>query len=292
MEPPLPELPLGPFPAWTEGRMVPEARFSRAYSTLGDRSRSLIKGLIARHYQLDHPTGPFSWAVEERYPAMVRNSRMASVSFALLLVDASMSVPAFLLAALVPALCARIPHVLVAWMGARSAAPDTLLTSCELAGQERVVALGPVQAQRLLDACIADGRSGVVLYPETVAMSRLVQRAPLAERLSGSAVRLLALRFPRHVGLWRDTGDVPTAADVSLLYGALPFETNRPGPDAKETDWRAFCATKRDLLLCPDKCVRQSGAAVTVTLGCLGMWRWPGLGQETFRVRNEVFSPA
>ncbi len=292
MEPPLPESHTSPFPAWTEGLVVPEARFSRAYASLGDRSRSLIKGLIARHYQLDQPMGPLSWTLDERYPAMRRESRLAPVSFALLLVDDSMSAPAFVLAALIPALCARVPHVLVAWMGSRSAAPDTLLTACELAGQERVAALGPIQVQRLLDACIADGRPGVVLHPGTAAMTRLLQRPSLAERLAASTVRLLALRRPVRVGLWRDTADIPPADDVSLLYGALQWETNRPGQNTRESDWLSFCNVERDLLLCPDARARQGGAAVTVATGSLGMWRWPGLGLQDFLARTEVFSPA
>ncbi|WP_143337278.1 hypothetical protein [Humidesulfovibrio mexicanus] len=272
--------------------MVPEACFSRAYASLGDRSRSLIKGLIARHYQLDQPMGPLSWTLDEHYPTMRRESRMAPVSFALLLVDDSMSAPAFLLAALIPALCARVPHVLVAWMGSRSAAPDTLLTACELAGQERVAAFGPIQVQRLLDACMADGRPGVVLYPGTAALARLLQRPTLAERLAASTVRLLALRRPWRVALWRDTADIPPADDVSLLYGVLQWETNRPGQDTHESDWLAFCNAERDLLVCPDERARQGGAAVTVATGSLGMWRWPGLGPQAFLVCNEVFSPA
>jgi hypothetical protein len=177
-------------------------------------------------------------------------------------------------------------------MVSRSAAPDTLLTACELAGQERVAALGPIQVQRLLDACIADGRPGVVLHPGTAAMTRLLQRPSLAERLAASTVRLLALRRPVRVGLWRDTADIPPADDVSLLYGALQWETNCPGQNTRESDWLS-CLQRGAGLASLSGCSRPpGGAAVTVATGSLGMWRWPGLGLQAFLARTEVFSPA
>lgn len=294
MEPPLPEHDPGPspFPAWIEPLLVPDSSFSRAYAELGDRTRSLLKGLIARQYALCQPAAPLALSVRERHGDFAREYDLSPIPFALILVDAQLAAPAFLLAALLPALCARVPRVLVGWLGPRGDAPASLLTACELAGQERVAALGPVQGRRLLEHCAAFGRPGLVLHPETAAFSRLLLRAPLAERLADSPLRLRALRAPLHAALWRDAPNDPPAEDVALLYGALALESGGPGcgPDAQ--DWPAFCGRERELLLYPEGRQRPDGAGLAVSSGCLGMWRWPDLGTQTFLRRREVFTSA
>lgn len=52
-----PVSPSGPwtFPAWLEPRLLPDARFARAYERTGDQRRALLKGLIADHYALNPP---------------------------------------------------------------------------------------------------------------------------------------------------------------------------------------------------------------------------------------------
>lgn len=298
MEPPIPESESRALsvPAWLQERLVPDARFARAYDALGDDRRALLKSVIARHYALNPPLGTLHSCSTERLPLLERSVVCEPVSFAVLLGDESLDAPALFLAALVPALCARVPEVLAVRLGKRSDIPDPLLVACELSGQERLASLGPVQLERLVLDCAASEAPGVLLYPDTPAFLRLLARPRLRQALQTSPLRLVPLRLPRSAGLWRDSGqDFPPEA-VSLLYGALPFEAQgvEPGqrgaaiPDASA--WEAFRAVPRDLLLVPARRAGQSRAVLTVSGDCLGLWRWPELYSGVFVHQRQAFT--
>jgi len=283
-------------PQWLEPHLVPDGRSARAYIALGDTRRALIKSLIAQHYVLTPPVGPHRSSSTSRLGVLERTTVLEPAPFVLLLVNASIDCPALFLAALLPALCARVPEVLVVRQGKRSAVPDSLLVSCELAGQERVAALGPLQIKRLLLDCASCGEPGIVLYPETQEYRRLLDKPALRQTLEASPLRLVPLRTPRAAGLWRDTSlDFPPE-DVALLYGALPFESRGavPGQRARkaqdEAAWQAFRSVRRDLLLVPAARAGQARANVTVSGACLGLWRWPGMHAHTFVQERRFFT--
>lgn len=283
------------FPSWLERHLLPDSRFARAYNALGDVRRALLKGLIARHYALTPPVGPLQSSTTERFGLLERASDRQPAPFALLLLDPSIDSPALFLAALVPALCARVPEVLVVRLGKRGAVPDALLASCELAGQERLAALGPFNLQRLLIECASSGQPGVILHPDTADIRRVLDKPAVRQALNASPVRLVPLRPPRAAGLWRDTSlDFPPE-EVALLYGDLPFETLGAVPGQRsrkaqdEDAWQGFSSAQRDLLLVPATRAGQGRAMVIVSGACLGMWRWPGLHQDTFVQERHVF---
>lgn len=286
-------------PAWFDPHLIADTRFARAYNALGDQRRALIKGVIARHYALNPPRMVASSKSNDQFDLMERTCSREPVPFVLLLLDDSIDAPAFFLSALMPALCARVGQVHVVRLGKRSSVPDALLVSCELSGQERLAALGPVLLQRLLldcaSGCMETGESGLVLYPDTTEFRRLLAQKALREALDASCLRMIPLRFPRAAGLWRDTSlDFPVE-DIELLYGALPLEAagampgqrSRKAPD--EDAWAAFNAVPRDLLLTPAARAGQGRAAVTVSGDCLGLWRWSGLHPDLFIQERQIF---
>lgn len=283
------------FPAWLEEHQLPDDRFAKAYNALGDRRRALIKGLIARHYALTPPSGPAANSLTQRFELLEHTSLQEPAPFVLLLLDGQHDAPALFLSALVPALCARVPQVLVARLGQRSAVPDALLASCELCGQERLAALGPMLLQRLVQECATSGEPGLVLHPDTPEFRRLLGQKELRQALDAAPVRLVPLRVPQACGLWRDSSIDFPPEDVALLYGALPFEAagavpgmrSRTAPD--EEGWRAFCEVRRHLLLVPPARAGQPRAAVTVSGECLGLWRWPELHPGLFVQERQIF---
>lgn len=298
MEPPIPDLESSAwtFPQWLEPHLVPDVRYARAYNALGDERRALIKNVIAQHYVLTPPVGPLWSSNSSRFGILERTTVLEPVSFVLLLLDASVDCPALFLAALMPALCARVPEVLVVRLGKRGAVPDSLLVSCELSGQERVAALGPLQIRRVLTDCACGGKPGVVLHPDTAEFRRLLEQSALRQAVDASCLRFVSLRAPRAAGLWRDTSlDFPPE-DVALLYGGLPFETLGaiPGQHGRkaqdEAAWQAFNSVQRDLLLVPAARAGQGRAAVTVSGSCLGLWRWPGVHANTFVLQRQSFT--
>lgn len=296
MEPPILDSDLSEwtFPAWLEQRLVSDFRFARAYNALGDERRALIKGLVARHYSLQH-CGPSCVEQSEAFGIFDRKLVRRPLPYALILVDSLFDAPALMLAALLPALCARVPQVLVARLG--KGAPDALLVACELSGQERLATLGPVQLQRLLFELAVGGAPGAVIHPDTEDFRRVLSKPVLRQALDASPLRLLPLRAPRLPGLWRDApGDFPPA-DVALLYGALSFDEQGAAPGHGEQDqpgdanWLSFAAVPRELLLAPAARAGQSRAAVTSSGDCLGMWRWPQLQHPVFALERQTFLP-
>lgn len=296
MEPPIPDSTLGewPFPAWLDQRQVSDFRFARAYNALGDERRALIKGLVARHYDLQR-CEPVRVELGEAFGIFDRKLSRHPLPFVLLLVDALFDAPALMLAALLPALCARVPQVLVARLG--KTAPDSLLVACELSGQERLATLGPVQLQRLLSDLASGDAPGAVIYPDTDAFRRVLGKPVLRQALERSPLRLLPLCAPRLPGIWRDAASDFPPGDVELLYGSLPFDEQgaTPGLNGQcqpdDASWRNFAAVPRDLLLAPASRARESRAAVTSSGDCLGMWRWPQLQPPVFALERQIFLP-
>ena len=282
-------------PDWLEQHQLPDARFAQAYSALADDRRALIKGLIARLYALAQPLAATMCMVERRYELFAQQTSRQPVPFVLLLLDHDLEAPALFLAALMPALCARAEQVLVCHMGKKSDVSDALLTACELAGQERVAALGPMLLQRLLTEAAASGEPGVVLHPQTTAFRKLVSQPALREALDVSPLRLVGLRPPRACGIWRDEAGQFPPSDVSLLYGPLGFASCGVAPASgtaasEQGDWQAFSSVKRELVLVPSARGGALGARVSVAENCLGQWCWPELTPELFIRQRQVFT--
>lgn len=298
MEPgPRPDDPAKPTPEacpadWPPRRLdpllIPDARFARAYRALGDRRRALIKRAIAAQYALNPPRSNLRSVLTEHLPSGLVRTRVSQPRpLVLILLDTGLDAPALLLAALLPTLAARPDDVLVACLGDRAEAPDCLLAACELAGQERVAALGPRQMERLLLDAAASGLPGLVLHADTPALRRILASRPLRAALDASCLTLCALPLPQRPGLWRDAPGRLEPDDVALLYGALPFTI--AGPDA--ADFESFAAG-RDLLLLPDERAGQGRATCSVTESQLGLFNWPQLSPDLFALCRTTYSSA
>lgn len=309
-------------PTWLAPRFIADALFSRAYDALGDQRRALLKGLIADHFALTPPVQSLGAQCSQQLASgLARHTRSVPRPFVLLLTDASLDAPALFLAALMPALCSGAAEVLVLRLGAGSgqpkglpdALPDAVLTGCELAGQERVAALSPALCQRLLSECAQSAQPGLVLYPDTPVLRRLLARPQLRAQLDASALRLAPLRLPQSLGLWRDAPDQFDPAHLAFLFGALEFEAGgaqvfeaggaspgrRSAKEPTETAFRAFAATRRDLLLVPEERVPearlaagQGTARLVVGQSRTGLWTWDELCPELFLAVVQAFGSA
>lgn len=288
-------------PSWLESRFIPDARFARAYDVVGDERRAQLKSLIARHFALNPPAAVLSAQHTLRLASgLTSHARVSPRPFVLLLADATFDAPALLLAALMPSLCSGAADVLVARLGSRTSLPDVLLTACELAGQERVTALGSALAVQLLAECAQSSLPGLVLYPDTPELRRVLNRPALRAALDASPLRLAPLRVPQGLGLWRDAASQFEPELVRFLYGDLSFEAGgqKPGRGSRKTpDQNAFCAfaaVRRELLLLPDARLDNARTAARLVLGesCTGLWTWSELSRELFTVTTQACTSA
>ncbi|MDP3428384.1 MAG: hypothetical protein Q8S17_13535 [Humidesulfovibrio sp.] len=301
-------------PTWLAPRFIADARFSQAYDALGDQRRALLKGLIGDHFALTPPVQSLGAQCSHQLTSgLARHTRSAPRPFVLLLTDASLDAPALFLAALMPALCSGAAEVLVVRLGAGpgqpkglpDALPDALLTGCELAGQERVAALSPALCQRLLSECALSAQPGLVLYPDTPVLRRLIARPELRAQLDASALRLTPLRLPQRLGIWRDAPDQFDPAVLEFLFGSQVFEAGGATPGRRtakpptEAAFSAFAATRRDLLLVPEERVPkdrlaagQGTARLVVGQSRTGLWTWGELSPELFLAVTQAFGSA
>jgi len=286
-------------PSWLTARFIPDARFARAYDSIGDQRRALLKGLIADQFALARPVHALrAQDTQELVSGLTRHTSTSPRPFVLLLTDSSLDAPALLLAALMPALCSGAADVLVLRLGARQALPDVLLTACELAGQERVAALGPPLALRLLSECAQSGLPGLVLYPDSPDLRRVFARPGLRAELDASPLRLAPLRLPGALGLWRDDPAQFDPELVSFLYGGHAFDCGgaKPGGRARKSpdnaDYCAFAARPRDLLLAPDARVEvgQGASRLVVGQSRAGLWTWPELCPDLFAFTTQAYT--
>ena len=291
--------PIWSLPSWLHPRLIADARFARAYDTLGDQRRALLKALIADHFSLTPPEANLA-SEHSRQLASGLTLRACSRPrpSVLLLTDASLDAPALFLAALMPALCSGAADVLVARLGPRAQLPESLLTACELAGQERVAALGPALAVRLLTEFAASGAPGLVLYPDTLGFRRVLRRPALQAQMEVSPLRLVALRPPRGLGIWRDAPEQFAPERLEFLYAGLSFEAGGAEPGRRTRKAQAggafatFAATPRDLLLAPDARLGSARSAARLLLGesRTGLWTWPELSTDAFVLKTQAIS--
>ncbi|MDQ7834541.1 MAG: hypothetical protein RDU24_04095 [Humidesulfovibrio sp.] len=289
------------FPAWLEPRLISDARFARAYDAIGDQRRALLKSIIAHNFALNPPAS----VLREQHHRMLASglrcrSSITPRPFILLLVDSSLDAPALLLGALMPALCSGAADVLVVRLGSRASVPESLLTSCELAGQERVASLSATLAAQLLIECAQSGLPGLVLHPDTPEMRRVLNRPALRTALDSSFLRLAPLRVPRGLGVWRDTVDQFALDALAFLYAGLELEAGgaKPGRGASKPQdksrFQAFASVPRELLLVPDACVETAPSAARLVLGesCSGLWTWPELSDALFTATMQACTTA
>ncbi len=280
------------FPGWLEARLIPDSRFARAYDSLGDSGRGLLKRLIAAHFALNPPAPALvSTRLDVLRGGLSLATDAAPRAWVVVLCDGGLDAPAFLLPALVPALCSGVAEVLVARLGAAKGISGATLAACELAGQERVAALDVRHTEALLAQLAQSGQPGVVIHADTPTIRKLFSRPGLAPLLDCPDVWRVALPMPARCGLWRDGPDDFPSDTLARLYGGLAFEEAAAGQD-----FESFAAARRELLLVPDGRVGQlfqaaeQGARVIVSVSQLGLWDWRQISPEVFLLRSSVYS--
>jgi hypothetical protein len=277
------------FPAWIDAHLAADAQFAKAYESMPDASRALIKSAIARHYALRLPAGRIGCSHTDCFSLFTRRVDEEPAPYVLIVLDEATDAPALALAALMPAICARVPQVLVCRCGQKNALPDGLLVACELAGQERLAALAPAGVERLVAECAAAETPGVILHSDTPSQRRIFARPSLREALDASTVRVFALRPPRRCAVWRDAPEQFPEADLALMYGGLNFR--QAGATADGPDFPSLSAAPLELMLLPRS--RMAGgvrAAVSLDESCLGHWRWRDLCPDLFLRRTETLA--
>ncbi|WP_243364312.1 hypothetical protein [Fundidesulfovibrio terrae] len=254
---------------------VGDALFARAYAKTGDRGRALIKSSIARLFEARNPGGPVAATLAERFPGGgVRTQYVAARPWFALVLDPETTSPAQLVAAVMPAVAARIPLVAVLRPKGRGPWPHALLTTLELCGVEQV--FSPTLAQ--LGECLSalrerHGVGGVACLGFEPFWNRV---RPLCA--PASAVHWL--RAPSEIGLLDQASLEWDREAVAFAHAGTAL---REYPDAA-----ALAAAGHDAVLA--RTGAAPGASLTLEPGCETLWDWPEMPRELFFGRRLVYS--
>jgi hypothetical protein len=266
----------GLFPAWIGKALVADAVFGRAYASVSERERALLKTALVRSWEWSAP----SEVVFRRTETLLRSglcavTRSAPRPALALFFDAAETSPARLLAALVPALAAGVPEVLAVRLGGRGHAPAALLTALELAGVERLAQLPKDQGPRLLGHLAQNAPSCAVLALGEVACVRAAWRG----------------RLDRPLGLWLDR---PGDLDLEALAFAQPdavLEAWGPGARGlaapvvrRSGSFETFLRQNYPAVYAPGSRREACLGRVPLVLGpgCESCWLWPDLEPGRF----------
>lgn len=296
-------LPAGPWPPVLEAGRLDDAAFAAAYARVGDRQRAWIKTGLAALYAACGGPAPLAAGREACLGHDVRLwQRETPLDFVLVACAAPFASPARLAAAVLPALCARVPEVAAVRVG--GAWPKPLLTTLELCGVESAFRLSRRDFAGLGPVLAARGRTGSARGRTESARGRTE-----SARGFGALVLLDGLAAPREL----PPEVVPLCARTGGKVGVFP-------EDGAAFDWEALAFAQPDLTkcvhggACPDRegFVPAAGTlAEAVDLGyaavyaaesrreaglvaaplVLGpgretLWIWPGITPGTFRRRR------
>lgn len=273
----------GDWPEAMERGRVTDAAFARAYARVSDQRRALLKTGLAAMYAACG--GPFP--LYRRQTAGLGHdlglTRLdVPLDFALVVCDGSFTSPARLAAAVVPALCARVPEVAAVHVGTRW--PMPLLVALELCGVETACRVGPRSLAGLLAALPVKGRGAVVLLGDV---------SPPPRNLG--PIRLLTAKTAGRAGVFPG----PDAAfDREALAFAHPDMAFFVHDQAASVCQEPFQAAQGSLAEAADSGydavyvgsdqLSQGLAAAPLALGPgrETFWLWPELSPEAFRRRR------
>lgn len=278
---------LAPAAFWPEamerGRLA-DAAFARAYARVPDRERSLLKtGIAAIYAACGGPLPPYRSQSAGLGHDLLFTRRDEPLDFAVVLCGPSFASPARLAAAVIPALCARVPEVAAVRVG--GAWPAPLLTTLELCGVETACRVGPRALSGVLRELGERGRGAVVLLDGV---------SPPARDVGGS-LRLLLAQISGRAGLVSGPDAGPDDAfDRDALRLAHPDMTFyvHGGKDAGDASFapapgglaEAAACGYAALYVAGDQLERACGAAPLVLgPGRETFWLWPQLAPDAFR---------
>jgi hypothetical protein len=260
------------FDAWR----VSDTRFAKAYYRTGDRGRAVIKSAIAAAFQAWQPSACASVAISTRFHGgETRSEETAPRPWYALALDPGVVSPAQIVAALIPAVAARIPNVLVFRPKARSGWPDALLTALELCGVEHVFS----PSMKNFEYCLGFlrdefGRGGLACLGAEPFWKKIAI-------LAGSGVRTHWLAPPGQMGqlvvsgiTWdQDAIEFAHAGTELVSYG----------------DASALAHSEHEVVLAPYAAAPRS-ARLVLEPGREALWDWNDLPRELFFGRRLVYS--
>lgn len=188
------------FPDWIDEFVPDDEVFARAYESIPDANRALLKTGIARLYDWYGPNKIDGSEVARHWASGLRSKTVTDLAdFSILLFDDSLLSPARVLAALVPAIACGVRSVLAVRVDGKSSWPESVLTGLELAGQELVAEMTETQARRLLGELRDSGTTGAVTVLGPKAASVQTAELQAASRLS-----FWRPRFTRTAVIWME----------------------------------------------------------------------------------------
>jgi hypothetical protein len=270
---------LGAWPEAMERGRVSDAAFAAAYARVSDRHRAWIKTGLAAMYAANGGPLPISRRETVSLGHDLRLDRLETpLDYALIVCGPDAVSPARLAAAVIPALCARVPDIAAVRVGERW--PHVLLTALELCGVETACRVGVRSMSGLWAALAAKGRGVIVLLEGVAAPAKAIDDA-----------RLLTARTSGRAGMF-------PGADVAFDREALAFahpDMTFFVHDDPHPGLPPFASAKGDLAVAPDlgydvvyageACLQAAQKAAPLALGPgrETFWLWPHLFPAAFR---------
>ena len=258
MNAPVPEL-----PPWLAECLVTDGELALAYENVAPKLHALCKHTLAVQHVF------FGEAPDWEEQSLSRSThgfhvRVCSkpVDWTLLIFDAEYASAPRLLAALTPALLARVPLVLCACTPG-PARPE-LLCALEFAGLEHIYALDASQSLDLLRSLAAQPGQGRLV---------LLHRGTLSVLRAAADAMELPCWEERRAPVLRICGAEPDAALIQLAH-----------PDAANAGNAA-----PDVLYCSGPDAAHVQAPLIFPPGMEGCWLHPSLTPDFFRVRSLTF---
>jgi hypothetical protein len=270
------------WPKILEKGRVGDAAFAAAYARIGDRERAWIKTGLAALYAACGGPWPLGDSRDSLLGHDLRFSRReAPLDFVLVACAAPFASPARLAAAVLPALCARVPAVAAVRVG--EAWPRPLLTTLELCGLETVFRVGTRTFAGLGRELAGLGQGTLVLLDGLAAPRDLPP-----------ALRIVRLRTAGTIGVFPEAG---ADFDWEALAFAQPDLTVRVhgGACPEQESFVAAQGTLAEAAQLGYDAVYVAEARLDAGLAAaplaLGpgretLWLWPEISPRTFRRRR------
>lgn len=260
------------FEAWR----VSDARSAQAYLRTGDRGRAVIKSCIAATFQACQPASTTRVAISARFQGgETRSEEIVPRPWYAVALDPEVLAPAQLVAAVIPAVAARIPQVLVLRPKTRRGWPHALLTALELCGVEQVFSPSMKNFKHCLNVLGAELGRGCLAC---------LGGEPFRKRVDASAgggFRRHWLASPGRIGQLVVPGIAWDQETIEFAHAGVRLQAYHDAAD--------FAASGHEAVLAPYTAAPQS-ARLVLEPGREGLWDWHDLPRELFFERRIVYS--
>ncbi len=267
-----------------------DGALAKAYARTGDNGRARLKALIALLYEALEPGRPSARKTVKRYRSGLIHSREHSPRswFVLALAPEVTSGPQ-VLAALMPAVVRRIPHILVVRPRSRSGWPPAVLAALELCGVERIYSPPQAHVKDYLEFLAASqGRGGLACLGNGSFFERL---AAMAQAFGSGP--FLWLAPPNTLGIWTQPGLEWDFEAMRFVHPQASFEVYGQGEASGLTRHEGgpdvFRASTFQAVYAPAG-YRPATALVRLGPGLEAFWAWPHDFTELLERKRIVYS--